>query len=117
MIAPAVLKETQPGPSVLVIDDEPGPRDMLRYGLPKRGYRVECAASGEEALLKFSGDHFDLAICDIMMPGMSGGETLHRIKERSPETQVVMATGFATVETAIESMKRGAFDYITKPYT
>jgi signal transduction histidine kinase len=111
-----IVSEKNSNPSVLVIDDEPGLCDMLRFGLPKRGYRVECATSGEEGLVKMAAGHYDLVICDIMMPGMNGIEVLPRIKEMSPETQVVMATGYATIATAIESMKRGAFDYITKPY-
>jgi signal transduction histidine kinase len=101
---------------VLVIDDEPGLCDMLRFGLPKRGYQVECASNGQEGLIRMGQKQFDLVVCDIMMPGMNGVEVLGRIKELSPETQVVMATGYATLESAIESMKRGAFDYITKPY-
>jgi len=104
------------GASVLVIDDEPGLGDMLRYGLAKRGFRVECAATGEEGLTRLRREPFDLVVCDIRMPGLSGVEVLGRIKDIAPETPVIMATGFATVETAIESMKKGAFDYITKPY-
>jgi signal transduction histidine kinase len=116
MNASAAPQEKASPPAVLAIDDEPGMREMLLYGLTKRGYRVAVAATGEEGLAKLSADHFELAICDIMMPGIGGVEALRRIREISPETQVVMATGFATIETAIESMRRGAFDYITKPY-
>jgi signal transduction histidine kinase len=72
--------------------------------------------SGEEAIIKATAENFDAAICDIMMPGIGGVDTLRRIKEKSPETAVIMATGYATLETAVESMKSGAFDYVTKPY-
>ena len=104
------------GGSVLVVDDEAGLRDMLVFGLRDQGYRVVTAASGEEALDKAGLERFDLAFCDIMMPGMGGVETLRGLKALHPETEVIMATGFATLETAVESMKLGAYDYITKPY-
>lgn len=115
--SPPPTDTSPPNPRVLVIDDEPGLRDMLRFNLPKRGFIVECAADGEEALLQIRKAPFDVVICDIMMPGMSGVDVLQHIKELAPETQVIMATGFGTLETAVESMKRGAFDYVTKPYT
>jgi signal transduction histidine kinase len=103
-------------PHILVVDDEPGLRDMLRFGLQKRGYQVTAVPSGEEAIIKVAAENYDAVICDIMMPGIGGVDTLRRIKEKSPETAVIMATGFATLEIAIESMKSGAFDFVTKPY-
>ncbi len=102
---------------VLVIDDEPGLRDMLVYGLRKRGYDVVCAPNGEEGLVKAQQGAFDLVVCDMMMPGVNGMEVLSRLKELSPAPEVVMATGFASLETAVASMKQGAYDYITKPYS
>jgi len=104
-------------PKVLIIDDEPGLRDMLIFGLQKRGYQVVCAANGDEALARIRADSFDLAICDIMMPGQNGVEVLQTLKELQPNLEVIMATGYATLETAVQSMKGGAFDYITKPYS
>jgi signal transduction histidine kinase len=89
---------------------------MLRFNLPKRGYHVTAVTSGEEAVVQVMANEFDIVICDIMMPGMGGVETLRRIKENHPDLPVIMATGFATIETAIETMKSGAFDYVTKPY-
>src|SRR5690349_4242710 len=89
---------------------------MLGFNLPKRGYRVSAVNSGEEALVQVMAHEFDVVICDIMMPGIGGIETLRQIRDKCPETPVIMATGFATIETAIETMKSGAFDYITKPY-
>jgi len=103
-------------PTVLVIDDEAGLRDMLAFGLPDRGYRVALAASGEEGIEKARHDTFDLVVTDIMMPGIGGVEALKRIKQIQPQAEVIMATGYATLETAVESMKQGAYDYITKPY-
>ncbi len=102
---------------VLIIDDEAGLRDMLIFGLTDRGYHVVPAASGEEGIEKSKHENFDLMVCDIMMPGKSGVEVLKEIKVIQPEVEVVMATGYATLETAVESMKQGAFDYIPKPYS
>ncbi len=101
---------------VLVIDDEAGLRDMLVFGLTDRGYFVIPAASGEEGVEKARHENFDLAVCDIMMPGKSGVEVLKEIKAIQPDLEMIMATGYATLETAVESMKQGAFDYISKPY-
>jgi DNA-binding response OmpR family regulator len=101
---------------VLVIDDEAGLRDMLVFGLTDRGYHVVPVPSGEEGIEKARHENFDLMVCDIMMPGKSGVEVLKEIKTIQPDIEVVMATGYATLETAVESMKQGAFDYIPKPY-
>src|SRR5258706_3338185 len=101
---------------VLVIDDESGLRDMLVFGLTDRGYHVVPAESGEEGIEKARQDIFGLMVCDIMMPGKSGIETLKDIKAIQPDSEIIMATGYATLETAVESMKLGAFDYIPKPY-
>jgi signal transduction histidine kinase len=103
--------------SVLVIDDEAGLRDMLAFGLPDRGFRVVVAASGEVGVEKIRQEPFDLVVTDMMMPGISGVEVLKQIKQIQPKTEVIMATGFATLETAVESMKLGAYDYISKPYS
>ena len=103
-------------PSVLVVDDEQGLREMLSFGLTDRGYDVSVAASGDEAIAAIGVREFDLVVSDIMMPGKSGVEVLKCIKDVHPATEVIMATGYATLETAIESMKRGAYDYIPKPY-
>jgi signal transduction histidine kinase len=102
--------------TVLVVDDEAGLRDMLVFGLTDRGYCVSVAANGQEGIEKMQHEPFDLAVCDIMMPDISGVDVLKVIKEHQPKTQVIMATGCASLETAIEAMKLGAYDYITKPY-
>lgn len=101
---------------ILIVDDEAGLRDMLVFGLSDRGYHVVAASSGEEAIEKVKHEFFDLIVCDIMMPGISGVDVLKEIKGIQPDAEVVMATGYATLETAVESMKLGAFDYIPKPY-
>ena len=102
---------------VLVIDDEPGLRDMLNFGLTDCGYHVATAASGEEGIDMVRHGAFALVVCDIMMPGKDGVEVLEIIKNMQPEIEVIIATGFATLESAVESMRKGAFDYITKPYS
>jgi DNA-binding NtrC family response regulator len=105
-------------PSVLMVDDEKGFVEALARRLTKRGVTVSTAYSGNEALDKLSGGGaamIDVVLLDVKMPGMDGLETLQIIKERHPLMEVVMLTGHATVESAIEGMKRGAFDYLMKP--
>jgi DNA-binding NtrC family response regulator len=101
---------------VLVIDDEPGLLDLLAFELGHDECVVTKAGGGKEALKKAEEQDFDLAICDIMMPEMGGIKVLEGLKEIQPEMEVIMATGFATLETAVAAMKAGAFDYVTKPY-
>ena len=105
-------------PSVLVVDDEVQFVETLVKRLAKRGVRVSAANSGQEALEKLAGSgptKTDVVILDVKMPGMDGLETLARIKEEHPLIEVIMLTGHATVESAIEGMKRGAYDYLMKP--
>ena len=101
---------------ILVVDDEPGMRTFLEIILRKEGYSVETAADGMKALDNINNNVFDLTILDILMPVMNGIEVLKRIIEKSPETTVIIITAFASHETAIEAMKLGAYDYITKPF-
>ncbi len=105
-------------PSVLVVDDEVQFVETLVKRLVKRGVRVNFAYSGQEALDALSGGEAtrtDVVILDVKMPGMDGLETLAAIKEEHPLVEVIMLTGHATVESAIEGMKHGAFDYLMKP--
>ena len=103
-------KMKKPLANVLAIDDEPGQREMLVYGLSERGYKVTTAASGEEALVLAAKTEFELAICDMKMPGMSGVETVKAIKKLQPNMEITMVTGYATLENAVESYERGEFD-------
>jgi len=101
---------------VIVVDDEPGMREFLEIMLQKDGYTVDTASDGPEAIEKMGSHLFDLAVVDIQMPIMNGIEVLKRFNEKSPETTVIMVTAYASHETAIEAMKLGAYDYITKPF-
>ena len=105
-------------PSVLIVDDEVAFVETLVKRLTKRNVRVNFAHSGQGALDKLASSgptKIDVVILDVKMPGMDGLETLARIKEEHPLIEVIMLTGHATVESAIEGMKRGAFDYLMKP--
>jgi two-component system, NtrC family, response regulator PilR len=101
---------------ILVIDDEQGMRDFLAIMLKKEGHEVVTAENGTDALKAVHAEIFDLVITDVKMPGVGGIDVLKTIKEISPETVVIMITAFATAETAVEAMKLGAYDYITKPF-
>lgn len=100
---------------LLLVDDEKEFVDKLAKRLKHRDYDVTLAYSGEEALEKVRQFLYDVIILDILMPGMDGIETLKNIKPIRPLAEVIMLTGHATVETAIEGMKLGAFDYLMKP--
>jgi two-component system response regulator PilR (NtrC family) len=105
------------GPArVLVVDDERGMRDFLEIFFRREGMEVSTAASVAEARGLIDADDFDLLMTDVQMPGESGLELLRSVKESSPETVVIVITAFATAETAIEAMKQGAYDYLTKPF-
>jgi two-component system response regulator PilR (NtrC family) len=101
---------------VLVVDDEDIMREILDALLTREGYQVRLAASGAEGLELARTVPFDAAIVDVMMPGMDGIALLDELKKIDDDLPVLMITAFASVETAISAMKRGAFDYITKPF-
>jgi len=102
--------------TILVIDDEEVMREILESLLTQEGYRVKLATSGQEGLEIAGREPVDLAIVDVMLPDRSGIDILDELKKSDPELVVVMITAFASVETAIEAMKRGALDYVTKPF-
>ena len=102
--------------SILVIDDEEIMREILDALLTREGYQVRLASSGEEGVELAKSVPFDAAIVDVMMPGLDGIATLEELKKIDDDLPVLMITAFASVETAITAMKRGAFDYITKPF-
>ncbi|MBZ0270536.1 response regulator [bacterium] len=102
--------------SVLVIDDEPGIRDLLAFELTQENFEVETAESGYAAVEAVKRRKFDLAITDLKMHGMDGVATVEALRKIDPDLEIIVATGFATVETAVACMKRGAYDYIQKPF-
>jgi DNA-binding NtrC family response regulator len=102
--------------SALVIDDEEIMREILETLLTREGYAVSLAHSGEEGIELARSGNYDVAIVDVMMPGMDGLATLDELRKLDDELPVVMITAFASVETAITAMKHGSFDYITKPF-
>ncbi len=100
---------------VLIVDDEKEFVQVLSKRLLIRDYDVTASLSGEDAIEKVKAYNFDVVILDVAMPGMDGIETLHEIKGIKPLIEVIMLTGHASVETAIEGMKLGALDYLIKP--
>lgn len=100
---------------VLICDDELGPRESLRMIL-KDKYQLVFAEDGQQALNKLTEEKVDLVLIDINMPRLSGIEALKRIKEIDNQIEVLVITGYGSLETAIQAMKYGAYDYITKPF-
>src|SRR3990167_4282721 len=101
---------------VLIVDDERGMREFLTIMLQKEEYKVTSAGSGKEALEYIAQQTYDIVITDIRMPQITGLDVLKAVKESSPETTVIVITAYASTETAVEAMKQGAYDYITKPF-
>ncbi len=101
--------------NVLVVDDEQEFRDITIKRLEKRGLRVQGAENGEKALEILEHSYTDVVLLDVKMPGIDGIETLRRIRTMKPLVEVVLLTGHASVDSGIEGMKLGAFDYLMKP--
>ena len=101
---------------ILVADDEESIRWVLSKALTKQGYQVDLATNGQQALEMGRQKHYDLAVLDIKMPGLNGLDLLSRFQEERPETLVVIMTAESSMKNAVEAMKRGAYDYITKPF-
>ncbi|MDH5714909.1 MAG: response regulator [Candidatus Aminicenantes bacterium] len=103
--------------SILVVDDEPIVCDSCKKILTEKGFTVETALNGEEALKTFKKGDFDIVIVDLKMPGIDGMEVLRSVKKSKPEVDVLMITGYGTIPSAVEAMKIGAADYVPKPFT
>lgn len=101
---------------LLLVEDEDEFRDSAAKWMLRHGHAVEQAANGQEALRQCDAHYFDVAVVDMNMPGISGLELLQQLKERNLETEVIILTGQATVETAVSAMKLGAYDFLTKPF-
>lgn len=102
--------------SILIVDDEESVRDSLYNWFVEDGYKVECAENAKKALNILQSENYDIVLADIKMPGMDGLEMLKRIKSLRKDSIVIVMTAFATVDTAVQALKDGAFDYVTKPF-
>jgi len=103
-------------PTILVVDDELAMREALKDWLREDGYEVGLAASGEDAVSMAREKSWQVILLDLKMPGMDGLETLRLLTEGSPDSEIIMMTAYATVDTAVQAMKEGAFDYLVKPF-
>jgi len=102
---------------ILLVDDEPGIRDTYSRILKRAGYNVQTASNGEEALAKLAKSTIELMITDILMPGMDGLELVRRVKDYDDNVKVIIMTAHASVDSAVEAIKLGAFGYLRKPFT
>src|SRR6516162_4550472 len=107
--------ETHRALRILFVDDERPLQELMRSELPRLGHEVTVCPDGRAALKVLEKSTFDAAILDLRMPGMSGIEVLEHLKKVCPDTEAVVMTGHASMETAIEAVRLGAFDYVTKP--
>jgi len=103
--------------NILIIDDDEAIRDSCSQVLKKEGYTAKTAKDGTEGLKLFKKEFFHAVLLDLKLPGLDGMEILSRIEEENPETPVIIITGFATIESAVEAIKRGASDYLAKPFS
>ncbi|MCA6448574.1 MAG: sigma-54-dependent Fis family transcriptional regulator [Chitinophagaceae bacterium] len=102
-------------PNILIIDDEKAIRNVLKEILGNEGFSVEEATDGEEGWKKFNSGNYDVVLCDIKMPKLDGIEFLQKVIDSQSETPVIMISGHGNIETAVDAVKKGAFDYISKP--
>ncbi len=102
--------------SILILDDEPIVSQRLKPSLQKQGYEVETFTASLDALKRTRERTFDIVITDLKMEGLDGMVFFTKVKEKSPATEVIVITGFATMETAKESFKKGVFDFLAKPF-
>ncbi|MBW2693750.1 MAG: response regulator, partial [Deltaproteobacteria bacterium] len=101
---------------VLVIDDDPGVRDYMEALVSRQGYEVTAVADGEEALKNLETTQPDLITLDVVLPGMDGLQTLEKLKQRLPDVPVVMLSGHGQARNIVEAMRRGASDFLRKPF-
>jgi two-component system OmpR family response regulator len=104
-----------PDTKVLIVDDEPEYLEVMAERLAGRGFVVDQAQNGNQALEKIDEAKYDVIVLDFMMPGMDGLETLKRIRAQKPDLQVILLTGHATVKSGVEAIKLGALDFLEKP--
>lgn len=101
---------------VMVVDDEESIREVLSNYLESLGYEVQTASDGQDALGKFEPGAYDLIVSDLLMPVVDGLELLRKVREKDRDVIFLMITGYPSIETAVEAIKKGAYDYITKPF-
>ena len=111
----AVTNGSEPRGRILVVDDDDSVRKFIVQTLTEEGHSVAAAENGKRAIAMFDGDPFDLVVTDLMMPGISGMDVLQAVKRRHPSTEVIVVTGHASLESAVEALRNGAYDLITKP--
>ena len=112
----AETKQTHPAIRILVIDDEENMRHMLSSMLKRTGYAVQTAPDGEQGLGFLKTEHFDFVLCDVKMPKMDGITFLSEARELTEFTDIIMMSAYGTVDLAVEAMKRGAYDFVSKPF-
>ncbi len=103
--------------NILVVDDDMSVRTTFSSVLRQEGYRVTAVKNGYEAIKAIDEESFDLALVDLGMPGMDGIRVLEKIKRRRPQTRVIIFTGYGSITTAVEAMRKGATDYLNKPFS
>ena len=103
--------------NILVVDDDMSVRTTFSSVLRQEGYQVTAVKNGYEAIKAIDEESFDLALVDLRMPGMDGIEVLEKIKSGRPQTRVIIYTGYGSVTTAVEAMRKGAADYLNKPFS
>jgi len=102
-------------PTILIVEDDANFRRVLEFQLTEAGYQTTVAENGEEARELFSEHRYRIVLTDLNMPGIGGEEVLKHVKEVSPDTPVIIITAFGSIDSAVEAMKLGAFQYLTKP--
>jgi DNA-binding NtrC family response regulator len=102
--------------SILILDDEPIVSKRLQPALEKKGYEVESFYESAQAMVRIRERSFDIVVTDLKMEGIDGMQFLAEVKKLSPRTEVIVITGFATMDTAKESMRKGVFDFLAKPF-
>jgi len=107
---------TEEKTSILILDDEPIVSKRLKPSLEKKGYHVETFTESLAALMRVKEKKFDIVITDLKMEGIDGMQFLTEVKKGSPDTEVIVITGFATMDTAKESFQKGVFDFLAKPF-
>ncbi len=116
-IEEAILDRRVGQPQILVMEDEPSLAQGLQMVLMEEGYSVDLAITGQSALASFRRKVFDLLVADLRLPDIDGMEVIRQVKQRRPETGVIVITGYPSVPTAVKAMKVGAIDYLRKPFT